>query len=107
YFMVAQNGAWLVKTRTGATTSATFPGLAGATRNGSVINAAVKKPDANGKSVNELEVRVQADKIDFVVNGTVVHSAPKAGVTTDGIWGFRSNHLLDINVDGLKATKGM
>jgi hypothetical protein len=65
----------------------------------------VNKPDANGKSVNALEVRVTGDKVDFVVNGTVVHSAPKAGLTTDGIWGIRSNHLLDINVDGLAAGK--
>ena len=107
YFMVAQNGAWLVKTRTGATTATTFPGLAGATRNGAVVNEAVKKPDASGKSVNTLEVRVLADKVDFVVNGAVVHSAPKSGLITDGIWGFRSNHLLDINVDGLTMTKGM
>jgi hypothetical protein len=57
--------------------------------------------------VNALEVRVQADKVDFAVNGTVVHSAPKAGLTIDGIWGVRSNHLLDINVDGLTVTKGM
>lgn len=106
YFMVAQTGAWLVKSRTGETTSATFPGLAGAVRNGAVVNEVVKKPDASGKSVNTLEVRVQADKVDFVVNGTVVHSAPKAGLTTDGIWGFRSNHLLDINVDGLAVSKG-
>jgi hypothetical protein len=106
YFMVAQNGAWLVKTRTGQTTSATFPGLTGAVRNGAVVNEVVKKPDASGKSVNTLEVRVQADKVEFVVNGTVVHSAPKAGLTTDGTWGFRSNHLLDINVDGLEVSKG-
>jgi hypothetical protein len=106
YFMVAQNGAWLVKSRAGETTTATFPGLAGAVRNGAVVNEVVKKPDATGKSVNALEVRVQADKIDFVVNGTVVHSASKAGLTTDGIWGFRSNHLLDINVEGLAVSKG-
>ena len=106
YFMVAQNGAWLVKSRTGANTAATFAGVVGAVRNGAVVHEAVTKPDASGKSVNALEVRVQADKVEFVVNGTVVHSAPKAGLTTDGIWGFRSNHLLDINVDGLTVTKG-
>src|SRR3954470_5151410 len=32
YFMVAQNGAWLVKTRSGATTTAAFKGLTGAGR---------------------------------------------------------------------------
>lgn len=105
YFMVAQNGNWLVKTRSGETTTAAFTGLQGAGRNGSVANDAIKKPDASGKSVNTLEVRVQADKVDFVVNGTVVHSAPKAGLTTDGVWGFRSNHLLDVNVEGLAVTK--
>ena len=105
YFVVAQNGAWLIKTRTGDTTASTFAGLTGALRNGAVVNPAVKIPDASGKSVNALEVRVQADKIDFVVNGTVVHSAPKTGLTTDGIWGFRSNHLLDINVDDLGVSK--
>ncbi len=105
YFMIAQNGAWLIKTRNGDATVATFTGLEGAGRNGSVMNAAVVKPDATGKSVNTLEVRVSADKVDFAVNGTVVHSAPKAGLTTDGIWGVRSNHLLNVNVDGLAVTK--
>ncbi len=106
YFMVAQNGAWLVKTRSGASTTAAFKGLEGAGRNGAVVNAAVKKPDESGKSVNTLEVRVGADKVDFVVNGTVVHSAPKSELNTDGIWGFRSNHLLDVNVEGLGVSKG-
>lgn len=105
YFMVAQNGAWLVKTRNGTATLPAFGGIAGATRNGSVVSEAVKKPDASGKSVNALEVRVQADTVEFVVNGTVVHSAPRAGLTTDGIWGFRSNHQLDVNVDDLAVTK--
>ena len=59
----------------------------------------------NGKATNDLEVRVQTDKVDFVINGTVVHSAPRAGLNTDGIWGIRSNHLLNINVDGLSVTK--
>jgi hypothetical protein len=117
YFLVAQDnpapargtpqplGSWLVKTRKGDATLPTFtlPGAVG--RSGTVGSPAIKIPDASGKSVNDLEVRVQADKIDFVINGTVVHSAPKAGITTDGIWGIRSNHLLNINVDNLTVTK--
>jgi hypothetical protein len=67
----------------------------------------VKKPDASGKSTNALEVRVLADRMNYVVNGTVVHSTPKTGPTAkaDGLWGFRSNHLLDIQVDGLAVAK--
>ena len=61
---------------------------------------AVKKPDASGKSTNALEVRVGADKIDYVVNGTVVHSMPKSGVKTDGVYGVRVNHQLEVQIDG-------
>jgi hypothetical protein len=99
YFEVAQNGTWLIKNRDGdATTGTVSP---------KTPNDAVKKPDESGKSVNALEVRVGADKVDFVVNGTVVHSAPKTGVMakTDGIYGFRVNHLLEVQVDGFGVSK--
>ncbi|MES1262244.1 MAG: hypothetical protein ABUS49_10955 [Acidobacteriota bacterium] len=98
YFLVAQNGTWLVKKRDGEATSNVAARTA---------NDAVKKPDESGKSVNNLEVRVGADKIDFVVNGTVVHTEPKTGATakTDGIYGIRVNHLLDVQIDGLAVTK--
>jgi hypothetical protein len=52
-------------------------------------------------------VRVGADKVDFVVNGVVVHSEPKSGAMakTDGIYGIRINHLLEVQVDGLGVSK--
>jgi hypothetical protein len=96
YFLVAQDGSWLVKKRAGEATSDV---VAKAT------NAAVKTPDASGKSVNALEVRVGADKIDYVVNGTVLQSTPKSGVKTDGLYGIRVNHQLDVQVDGLAVSK--
>ncbi len=97
YFVVAQNGMFLVKHRMGdAKTEDVVAKTA---------NAAVKQPDASGKSTNVLEVRVMADKIDYAVNGTVVHSGPKTGVTTDGIWGLRVNHQLNVNISDLSAGK--
>ena len=45
------------------------------------------------------------DKIDFVVNGTVVDSEPRGSIKTDGIWGVRVNHMLEVHVDGLSANK--
>ncbi len=92
YFLVAQDGTWLIKKRNG---DADTQNVVAKTANG-----AVKKPDATGKSTNALEVRVGADKIDYVVNGTVVHSMPKAGTKTDGIYGLRVNHLLEVHVEG-------
>jgi hypothetical protein len=67
----------------------------------------VKQPDADGQSVNALEVRVGADKVDFVVNGTVVNSQQKtaAMANTDGIYGIRVNHLLEVQVDGFGVSK--
>ena len=98
YFVIAQNGTWLIKRRDGDATSTVAP---------KTPNDAVKKPDASGKSTNALEVRVGADKIDYVVNGTVVHTTPKTGATakTDGIYGIRVNHLLEVQVDGLTVSK--
>ena len=92
--MVAQDGTWLLKRRDGNTSTRE---LAGRPSN------AVKTPDASGKSTNALEVRVMADKIEYVVNGTVVHTTPKTGQTakTDGLYGIRVNHLLEVHVDGL------
>ena len=96
--MVAQNGTWLIKRCDGEATSNVAP---------KTPNDAVKKPEADGKSTNALEVRVGADKVDFVVNGTVVHSEPKPGALakTDGIYGIRVNHLLEVQVDGLAVSK--
>ena len=98
YFLVAQDGTWLIKRRDGGATSTVAP---------KTPSDAVKKPDASGKSTNALEVRIGADKIDFVVNSVVVHTEPKSGATatTDGIYGIRVNHLLEVQVDGLTVSK--
>ena len=97
YFMVAQDGTWLLKSRNGQDTPTIARGP----------SDAVKKPDASGKSTNDLAVRVMADKVDFVVNGTTVHSERRTGTfaSTDGIYGLRVNHFLNVQIDGLKLTQ--
>ncbi len=98
YFQIDQFGTWLIKSRNGNAT----PMLSQKTP-----NDAVKKPGADGTSTNTLEVRVGADKIDFVVNGVVVNSSPKtdAMAKTDGIYGLRVNHQLEVQIDGFGVTK--
>jgi hypothetical protein len=97
YFLVAQDGNWLIKKRDGDTaTSPVAP---------KTPNDAVKKPGEDGTSVNALEVRVVGDKVDFVVNGTVVHSMPKGTMKTDGIAGIRVNHQLEVMITGFAVTK--
>jgi hypothetical protein len=98
YFVVAQDGTWLVKRRDGDATPLVSQ---------KTPSDAVKQLDASQKATNALEVRVGADKVDFVVNGTVVHTEPKTGALakTDGIYGIRVNHLLEVQVDGFGVTK--
>src|ERR1700730_18011594 len=97
YFMVAQDGTWMIKQRAGYETNDVARSA----------SDAVKKPDATGKSTNALEVRVMADKVDYLVNGVVVRSTPKNGPTakTDGIYGLRVNHLLEVHIDGFAVSK--
>ena len=98
YFMVTDDGTYLIKRRDGSSTQ----GVSAKTP-----SDAVKKPDASGSATNALEVRVGADKVDFVINGTVVKSMPKSGpvAKTDGIYGMRINHQLDVQIDGFGVSK--
>lgn len=99
YFLVAQNGSYIIKHRAGDETTHDIQAR--------TEHAAVARPDASGRSVNDLEVRVGAENVDFVVNGTVVHSAPKQGMVsrTDGIWGVRVNHRIPgVVVENLRVT---
>ena len=98
YFMVTDDGTYLIKRRDGASTQ----GISQKT-----ASSAVKKPDVAGTATNALEVRVKADSIDFVINGTVVTTLPKTGAAakTDGIYGMRINHQLDVQIDGFGVAK--
>ena len=91
YFLVAQNGTFTIRHRAGDQVHDIQRGP----------SPAVRQPGADGRSSNTLEVRVAADTISYVVNGTVVHTTPKSGMTakTDGIVGVRINHQLDVHVD--------
>ena len=64
----------------------------------------MRTPDADGQSVNDLEVRVAGDTVSYVVNGTVVHTTPRTGATavTDGIVGARINHVTDVTVSNFR-----
>jgi hypothetical protein len=96
YFLVAQDGTFLVKKRDGEATSDVVK---------KTPSSAVKKPGADGKSTNALEVRVAPTKIEYVVNGTVVNMTSKSDVATDGVYGIRINHLLEVMVDGFGVSK--
>jgi hypothetical protein len=94
YFLVRQDGAYLIRRRDGEKTSDISKGW--------VTNAAVQKPDAKGSATNLLEVdnKIDPAKITFKVNGQDVYSTAAAGMALDGVVGLRANHNLDLHVDG-------
>lgn len=98
YFVITDDGTWLIKRRNGGRAEEVAD---------KTPSPAIKKPDAKGSCINTLEVRVMPEKVDFAINGTVVKSLPKTGAAskTDGMYGLRVNHHLDVQVDGFGVSK--
>jgi hypothetical protein len=94
YFLVRQDGKYLIKQRDGEKTTDVSKGW--------VESAAVKKPDAKGSATNLLEVdnKLDPSKVRFLVNGQEVYGTDAKSMALDGIVGLRVNHNLDVHVDG-------
>jgi hypothetical protein len=74
-------------------------------------HAAINKADANGEATNTIGWRVQGNTAACVVNGTAVHTFQKSELigpdkitSTDGIYGLRVSHNLELTVSGLAKT---
>ncbi|HSR15431.1 MAG TPA: hypothetical protein VLL51_06740, partial [Gemmatimonadales bacterium] len=79
YFVVRQDGKFLIRIRDGAGTKNVTEGW--------TDHAAVVKAGADGKATNRLEILVGKDKVTFSANGTEVYSMPAAAGSMDGIVG--------------------
>ena len=99
YFMVAQTGEFVVINRID---NANTNYLVSHTE-----HSEIQRPDANGRSVNDLAVRINGDQIEFVVNGTVVHATERSGslLDTNGLYGAQIDHVLPgVLVENLSVT---
>jgi hypothetical protein len=99
YFLIRQDGKYLIKSRDGATTKPIVDWTTAAP----MKDASVAK--AGFKTSNELAIRVQGDKVSFLIGGTQVHELPRAQITTDGIAGIRINHNLEVQAAGFDLKK--
>jgi hypothetical protein len=109
YFLVDPSGRFLIKRRLRDSANRQDDAQAVPSVQAATQHAAIKAVDASGRSENTLEVRVGASDIQYVVNGQVVHTTPKTGLTadTDGIYGVRINHVLPSTVvTNLRVTSG-
>lgn len=94
YFLVRDDGKYLIKRRDGEKTSDVSKGW--------TAHPAVKKGDAEGKTTNLLEIDAKQNpsKVDFKVNGQTVYTADAVTTNVKGIVGLRVNHNLDLHVEG-------
>lgn len=73
---------------------------------------AIHRPDAQGKSTNVIAWRVDKEHVACVINGIAVATFPRAVLigdgklaSTDGAYGLRMNHNLDVRVTGFRVTQ--
>lgn len=90
YFLVRQDGSFMVKHRAGEETHTLIDWTQ---------HEAVNQADAEGKATNALAMEVRTDGVQFLVNGAEVASLDSAPMmNTDGVVGLRINHRLDVHI---------
>jgi hypothetical protein len=104
YCTAYRNGTFIIRRFNGTAVTQVMP---------RTENAAVKKAATVDDPVTqEVGWVVKGDKVDCVINGTSVASFPKADLvgpgkleSTDGIWGIRVSHNMDLVVTNLGLVK--
>ena len=91
YFLIRENGQYLVKKRDGASTS----NVAGDWAPNPAITAL-----SGGNQKNELSLQVSKERVSFLVNGKEVAGHPTTSIDTSGVVGLRIGHGMDIQIDG-------
>jgi hypothetical protein len=93
YFLVRGDGKYSVRHRAGSEVHTIRDWTA---------HPAVVRQDSAGKASNRVAVQVRPSGVAMMVNGTEVASFPRAqlnGMRTDGTYGLRVNHNLDVLID--------
>jgi hypothetical protein len=89
YFLLRNDGAFLVKRRDGAATKVLVDWTP---------HTAIKKQAGSDAMQNVLRVAARGDSVAFAVNGVVVKTLPRAAVQPDGVFGLRVNHAVNVHV---------
>ena len=93
YFLVREGGEFLVKTRSGSETGL----VQDWTAHPAVASYAAKPADAS-TAKNVLVLEAEGDQLRFSINGEQVWSGSRQGLETEGIFGLRVNHGLNLHV---------
>lgn len=101
YFLLREGGQFLVKTRSGTETAV----VQDWTAHPAIVSFAGKPEDAS-TAKNVLVLEAEGDQLRFSVNGEEVWSGPREGLETEGVFGLRVNHGLNIHVTTIMRGSG-
>lgn len=101
YFLVREGGEFLVKTRSGTETGV----VQDWTAHPAIVSFAAKPAD-EGTARNVMVLEAQGDELRFSINGEQVWSGSRQGVETNGVFGLRVNHGLNIHVTTITRVGG-
>lgn len=90
YFLVRGTGEYFIATRAGDEREIVVPWTA---------HDAIVAQNEAGQQRNVLGARIEGEDVVFTANGTEVTRRPRSEMATDGVFGFRINHRLDVHID--------
>lgn len=95
YFLIRQDGKYLIKTRDGAATKTIVDWT----------DAPSMREPKGVKTSNTLEIRATANSVQFVIDSKPVHAMTRDRVGPDGLAGIRVNHNLNVQVSAITIKK--
>jgi hypothetical protein len=98
YFLLRNTGEFLIKKRTGSETS-TIQGWAKAES----MNMFTDETESSAE--NNFQVKVSGNTISFSLNGKTLSTLEKGDLNTNGHFGFRVNHSINLHISSLILTK--
>jgi hypothetical protein len=95
YFLIREDGKFLIKRRTGAETSSIQAWTEHA--------AIALRPEGGEAPANTLRIDAGSETVAFSINGEEVARLPRAEADVDGVVGLRVNHGLDLSITNFEV----
>ena len=98
YFLIRNTGDYLIKSRKGSETMNITEW---------VSSDAIVKYEAGSEStaLNKFSVKVQANSISFYINNQKLMDVDRSDWQTDGIFGLRVNHAVNLHIEDLSLSE--